>query len=277
MIEFFIAEGLVGSSAEPKLPIERLLVNGLRRPIPSVVLPPIGSDLGNAAQAAALNEIDGIAEVSPTALLRAALQNLLAGADGAGESGAFFEGVSDGLFQVDVFAGGQGIGCHAHVPVVGRGDEDGIDLLLEHLAVVQVGGGQSVGALLDGIAVRRIDVADGDDLVRTGFIGGIEQATHPAAGADDSDANGVVGAKRPGRGERGKGAGNKKTAAIKRVCQRGPLRFFVLIWLRGCLRFPEVFAGAKSRPVNSRIQLQSAISMPRKYTAWPLRRESNLP
>ncbi len=107
--------------------------------------------------------------------------------------------VGDGLFKVNVFAGGQGIGCHAHVPVVGRGDEDGINLLFKHLAIIQVGSGETVGALLDGIAVRRIDVADGGDLASAGFIGGVEQAAHAAAGADDSDANGVVGAERTGR------------------------------------------------------------------------------
>ena len=93
-----------------------------------VVLPPVGADLGDAAEAAALDEIDGVAEVGPTALLHAALEDVFAGADGFGEDGAFFERVGDGLFEVDVFAGGDGVGGHADVPVVGRGDEDGVEV-----------------------------------------------------------------------------------------------------------------------------------------------------
>jgi len=51
-----------------------------------------------------LNEIDGIAKVAPAALLHAALQDLLAGADRTAEGGAFLNGVGDRLFKIDVFA-----------------------------------------------------------------------------------------------------------------------------------------------------------------------------
>ena len=62
-------------------------------------------------------------KVGPTTLLHAALQNSLIGADGAGERGAFFNGVGDRLLQIDVFARSQGIDRHANVPVIGRRDE----------------------------------------------------------------------------------------------------------------------------------------------------------
>ncbi len=101
------------------LPIEGLDVDGLGLPAGLVVvLPPIGSHLGYASQAASLDQIDGIAKVSPATLLHAALQNLLAGVNGVGQGGAFLDGVGHRLFQVDVFAGGQRVACHAHVPVV---------------------------------------------------------------------------------------------------------------------------------------------------------------
>ena len=54
VIEFFLAEWLIGSGSEPKLPIERLLVDGLRRPVPVIVLPPIGSHLHDAPETACL-------------------------------------------------------------------------------------------------------------------------------------------------------------------------------------------------------------------------------
>ena len=56
-----------------------------------VVLPPVGPHLGNAAQTAALNQVDRIAKVRPAALLHAALQNLLARTHRVGERGAFFD------------------------------------------------------------------------------------------------------------------------------------------------------------------------------------------
>ena len=79
--------------------------------------------------------------MGPAALLHAALEDVFAGADGFGEEGAFFECVGDGLFEVDVLAGGDGVGGHVDVPVVGGGDEDGVELLVEDFFVVEVSGG----------------------------------------------------------------------------------------------------------------------------------------
>jgi len=70
--------GLVGRAAEPLLPVELRFVDGPRDPIGSVVLPPVGADLRDLAEGAALDEVDSIAEVSPAALLHAALEDLLA-------------------------------------------------------------------------------------------------------------------------------------------------------------------------------------------------------
>ena len=136
--------------------------------------------------------------MAPAALLHAALQDLLAGANRTGEGGAFLDGASDRLFKIDVFAGCQGVDRHAHMPVVGRGDHDGVDLLLQDFAIIHVCGGDAVGTKFDGVASRPIDVANGDDLVLADVVGGIEQAAHAAAGADHSDAQGVVGAEDSG-------------------------------------------------------------------------------
>src|SRR5882757_9513209 len=64
-IEPFCVERLLGSAALPLLPIEGLHVDGLERLrcVGEIVLPPIGPDLRDAAEAAALYEIDGIAKV----------------------------------------------------------------------------------------------------------------------------------------------------------------------------------------------------------------------
>ena len=48
------------------------------------------------------------------------------------------------------------------------------------------------------IAVRRIHVTYGHDLVRGDFVGRVEQVAHSAAGSNDSNAKCVVGPERPG-------------------------------------------------------------------------------
>ncbi len=202
-IKLINVERLGGRGTEPRFPIECLRVDRLGLPIARVILPPVGADLGDASEAAALDEIDCILKVRPAALLHAALQNLLAGAHGFREGGTLFDGVRDGLFEIDIFAGGNGVDGHGDVPVVGRRDEDGIDLFTEHLVIINVGGGKPVGARLDGIAARAVDVADGDDLNRANFVSSIEQGVHAAACSDDSYAKRVVGAEDAGGGEGG--------------------------------------------------------------------------
>src|SRR5882762_2236369 len=219
-IESFCVERLLGSAALPLLPIEGLHVDRLERLrcVCEIVLPPIGADLRDAAEAAALNEIDGVAKVAPTALLHAALQDLFARADRAGEGGAFLQSVGDGLFEIDVFAGCDGVDSHADVPVIGRGDKDGVELLVEDFAIIDVaGGGETVGAQFYGVATGTVDVTDGYDLVVGDFVGGIQQVVHAAAGADDPDTESVVGAEDSSGGESGEATGDDKSATIELV------------------------------------------------------------
>ena len=89
----------------------------------AIVLPPVRAHLHDPPQAASLNQVDGVPEMSPTALLHAALQNLLAGTNCVGERRAFLQSVGDRFFQVDVFARRQCIYRHAHVPVIRGRDE----------------------------------------------------------------------------------------------------------------------------------------------------------
>ncbi len=136
--------------------------------------------------------------MSPTALLHAALQNLLAGTNRAGKYGSFLESVGDGLFQIDVFAGRQGVDGHANVPVIRRCDEYGIDVGGEHLTIIQVSSRDPVRPLLDGIAPRPVDIAHCHNLVRAEFVGSIQQVPHTPACSDDSEANRVIGARHSG-------------------------------------------------------------------------------
>ena len=86
------------------------------------------------------------------------------------------------------------------MPVIGRGDEDRVDVFGQDFAVVEVGGRESVGALFHRIAMRPIDVADRDDLIVAELVGGIEEIVHAASSADDSNTQSVVGAEDAGGG-----------------------------------------------------------------------------
>ena len=88
------------------------------------------------------------------------------------------------------------------VPVVGRGDEDGVDFFhLEQLAVVgEVAG---VRRLLPGLVdLLAVDVADGDHIDRRVLLELRHVVAAALAAADDTELHFVVGAEDAGVGER---------------------------------------------------------------------------
>ena len=115
------------------------------------------------------------------------------------------DAVGHGLLHVDILAGVERVDRHAVMPVVGRDDEDGIDVRTrEQLLVIVVNivlrqAQKFAGALL----ALGIDIADRRDL---DAIFGLQ---HPDVGethstdADDADVNAVVGAEHAGRRQRG--------------------------------------------------------------------------
>src|SRR5262249_21925477 len=145
-VKLFFAEGLIRSVSEPPLPIQRLDINRFAVPPSQIVLPPVGPDLRHPSQAASLNQFHGVTKVAPAPLLHAALQNPFAGTDRVRQRGTLFDGVSDWLFQVDIFARSNGIDGHAYVPMVGRRDDNGIEWLIKHFAVIRMRGGGAVRA-----------------------------------------------------------------------------------------------------------------------------------
>src|SRR6202011_5196952 len=166
-------------------------------------------------EATALNQIDRIAKMTPATLLRAALQNIFARANGTQQGRAFFQRVRDGLFKVNVLAGGKRIDGLAHVPMIGRRNDHRVDLLLKNFAIIHVGGRRAVGAFLDGIAARSVDVAHRDNLISARLVRGVKQAAHASARADHSDAQSVVSAENSRGGKSRKSAGNEKAASIR--------------------------------------------------------------
>src|SRR3982751_5847530 len=100
--ESLFAERLIGGRSQPPLPVELLWVDGIGWAIPLIILIPVGTHLGNAADAAALDQLHRAAKVRPAALLHPALQDALIGRmHGAYQQLAFLDGVGDRLFQVN--------------------------------------------------------------------------------------------------------------------------------------------------------------------------------
>ena len=101
---------------------------------------------------------------------------------------------ADRLLDIDVGPGLDGGDHRQGVPVVGRGDQDDVEvLLLEHLAIVGVGArgllrGLARGGHLGGIGEHLlVDVAERDDLDRSDLDEPEQVALAVPAGADQPD------------------------------------------------------------------------------------------
>lgn len=113
----------------------------------------------------ALDDLDGVRR---GALLGSHLDELAVLALGGDEQRTLGGIVAAGLFDVDVLAGLQPVDGHGRVPVVGRGDGDGVDIfLVEDATEVFVCRGRAAHGLLrvggefrEGVAVDVADVSD---------------------------------------------------------------------------------------------------------------------
>ena len=186
-----------------------------------MVLEPIGADQGHLAETAGEDLLARLREVLPTALLQPDLHHALGIAHGGDQPRAFLDGVGDRLLAVDVFAGAHRRDGDGHVPMVGRADHHGVDILtVENLAVVEVEDRVGRGVLGFGFqAARFIHVAAGDDLVLFGELQLAQQILAAAAGADGADAYAVVGAQNSAVRRGGGQCGADELAAMR--CIKG--------------------------------------------------------
>ena len=115
-----------------------------------------------------------------------------------GEDAGFEDGMGDRLLHVHMLAAAHALHRDEGVRMVGRGDDDRIDVLLlvEHLAEVREQGG--LRELLDRPgAAAEVQVAERDDVL----VGGVlHVAAADAAEPDGGDVQLLVGGDRPGRG-----------------------------------------------------------------------------
>ena len=223
---------------EPHVPIEAGFgglfrkVAGLARTADADVDP---LDLADDAVA---DQLAGDAEFLRRPLHRAGLEDAFVRPDGLHHLARLDDRLAQRLLAVDVFARlGRGDG-DVGVPMVGRGDDDGVDVFPgKQLAEVVVGvaalerrvvllGVEVVDALLGVIAASAVDVAHGDDL-RLRFAE--EPAHQPArldADADEAERDAAVRLRRrrPNAGrqdERGAGrSGGLEEGTTIETCER---------------------------------------------------------
>ncbi len=153
-------------------------------------------DQADLAQLAFLDDgVPGFDEMRRAAALRADLDDALVFARGGEHSLAFDDIDADRLLHIDIRAGLDRGDHRQGVPVVGRGDQDDVEvLLLEHLAVIGVGAGLLLRELARGDDIGRlsehllIDVAERDDLDRRDLDQTEQVALAVPAAADETNA-----------------------------------------------------------------------------------------
>jgi hypothetical protein len=173
------------------------------------------------ADAAVADQRAGEAEDARGALLRAELEDAFVALHFFAQSPVFGEVEAHRLFEIDVLAGADGGDGRENMPVIGRSDEDGVNVLPgEQFAEVGIGGaGVVLVVLVDAVAglvaVLFHDIADGDDLgvLLVQEIAHVPLALRADADAADSDAvarSGFAGSPERGGGrERGQCGGGE--------------------------------------------------------------------
>ena len=151
------------------------------------------------AQAAVAHDFAGQPEVQVRALLAADLEDALGLPCHLEQGLALVDGQGERLLAIHVLAAPQGGDGGQRVPVVGRGDDHGVDVFAgAKLAEVAVTGDLVLVLLLrhfgDAFQVLLVDVAAGHDAKRLVPLDVVEQAALEAvAGADDADLNRIIG------------------------------------------------------------------------------------
>ena len=156
------------------------------------------------------------------------------------------DGLGQRLLQIDVLAGVQGVQSHTVVPVLGRGNQDVVQLLLGQKGPV-VGVGRAAGQRGRGIQAFAEDVANCRHL-DVGAVLHVQQGLHVrvahAAASDDPDQKALIGP-RDGQGAsgvpgRGQGGAHPQLSEKTATIHSGVLHDVLPSWL-----IPKQFAGRR--------------------------------
>ena len=164
-----------------------------------------------AADAVVADESARQAEDARGALLRAELEDTFVTADCFAQGPVFGEVEAHGFFEVDVFAGADGGQGREDVPVIGGGDEDGVEVLAgDQFAEVMVGGAIPILVVLIDPVAGLLEVG-GEDIAEGNNAGVLlaQEVAHDAlalgAQADAADGDAAAGGDLAGPAEGGRG------------------------------------------------------------------------
>ena len=160
-----LIERLLRRIAEKSLPIDRLADRcPSLRIMPRLIAVPGQMHLVNLAELAATDDLSRLLKLRHAALLHADLHDAAVLVLRVDDGRPFGQVVRERLFDIHVLAGGAGVDRHRHVPMVGRGDQHGVDVLaVQQLAIVLGGERRRSASFLPGRQVLVPHVADGGD------------------------------------------------------------------------------------------------------------------
>src|SRR5215510_1661549 len=176
------------SGAEPRLPIEiggRRFVRRFADAFGPFVLDVEGAHGGDLADAAATNELDGLAAVIRRTPLQADLHYALIPLSRLDHPAAFGDHERKRLLDINILARLTGVNHLQRVPVVGRGDDHRVHVFhLQQLPIVLELSRAAADLLRGKIHVRLMNVAYGDGL---GVLVREETVQHLIAAIADPD------------------------------------------------------------------------------------------
>ena len=208
--------------AEPHIPVD-VILTALVRPRGGVnllmyveeararVAVVAGVRPGDLADAPGLDRFVCLPVAVTAGAVGADLQDLLVTPHGIAQLQGLLDRVRHRLLDVNMLAGCHGVDRNLSVPVVGGGDEHGVDVIaFEQLAVVHVA--VALANVLSARDAALVDIADGQHLDIV-LVAALDQAADVAgahaADADHAHVDAVIGAQYLGRRQvhSGKGAG----------------------------------------------------------------------
>ena len=192
----------------------------------------------DAAEDAVADEFAGDAEFFGGALLRAGLENAFGLAGLLHELDSFVNVMGERLLAVDVFASAHGGDGDIGVPVIGCGDDDGVDIFAsDHLAKIIVGVAGAIGfsglfririvdAFLRVQAAGRIDVAHREDFDVIAIDKAAEVTAHLFAHTDATDGEALArcGGLRPDAARENERCGEEDGGALEELATGGDHR-----------------------------------------------------
>jgi hypothetical protein len=209
----------LGPRAEPRVPVEAELHRLLGQVARDGRVAEAAQHALDLPDRAVPHQLARDAELLHRSLHRARLQHPAVRVDRLHDLDGLVNVVGERLLAVDVLAGPQGGEGDDRVPVVGRRDHDGVDVLSgDELAEVVVGPAagepgrgprrvELVHPRPGGLTTGRVDVADGDDAHALLVEKGPQEAPRLDAHPDEADAEPVArrGAGRPDSGGQDEG------------------------------------------------------------------------